>query len=208
MLKTLGAAGHNAASNFLGWSNFAGRGAHETDPRSRRWLRKQSASSSSARSRPAWRDGDHRNLAPCDGGHLSTKKPTRPSNGRSVPAARWISGSPKCRAAWSSCCARFALGIIMQPSENDLASPDIRAPISTTHARQGCRCRSIRRGCSASRKRLAASSYGLRCTSTSTGTAADLARNRINLLRTFDQQRDARAHHRDGQKPLPHGEAP
>ncbi len=55
-----------------------------------------------------------------------------------------------------------ASGIIMQPSENDLASPGTSAPISTNTCAARVSMSTTRRGCSRLAHDLAASSYGLR----------------------------------------------
>jgi 4-hydroxyphenylacetate 3-monooxygenase len=98
-----------------------------------------------------------------------------------------------------------ASGIIMQPSENDLASPDIRPYLDKYMRGKGVdvdyKSRLFRLA-----HDLAASSYGLRQDIYEYWHGGDPARNRINLLRSFDQSA-MQGRIRDMlSQPLPHGE--
>jgi aromatic ring hydroxylase len=100
-----------------------------------------------------------------------------------------------------------ASGIIMQPSENDLASPDIRPYLDKYMRGKGVdveyKARLFRLA-----HDLAASSYGLRQDIYEYWHGGDPARNRINLLRTFDQRAMKDRIKEMLSKPLPHGEVP
>jgi 4-hydroxyphenylacetate 3-monooxygenase/anthranilate 3-monooxygenase (FAD)/4-hydroxyphenylacetate 3-monooxygenase len=97
-----------------------------------------------------------------------------------------------------------ASGIIMQPSENDLASPEIRPYLDRYMRGKDVdveyKARLFRLA-----HDLAASSFGLRQDIYEYWHGGDPNRNRINLLRTFDQGA-MRARIREMlSRPLPHG---
>jgi 4-hydroxyphenylacetate 3-monooxygenase/anthranilate 3-monooxygenase (FAD)/4-hydroxyphenylacetate 3-monooxygenase len=131
-----------------------------------------------------------------------------------TPSGQWTLGPSRGLHIWfSQVSGRMvellreicASGIIMQPSEKDLASPEIR-PYLDRYMRGrdvdvAYKSRLFRLA-----HELAASSFGLRQDIYEYWHAGDPNRNRINLLRSFDQ--DAmKARIKDMlQHPLPHGE--
>jgi aromatic ring hydroxylase len=98
-----------------------------------------------------------------------------------------------------------ASGIIMQPSENDLASPELRPYLDKYMRGKGVdvdyKSRLFRLA-----HDLAASSFGLRQDIYEYWHGGDPNRNRINLLRTFDQKAMKDRINEMLSKPLPHGE--
>jgi aromatic ring hydroxylase len=98
-----------------------------------------------------------------------------------------------------------ASGIIMQPSEDDLASPDIRPYLDKYMRGKGVdveyKARLFRLA-----HDLAASSFGLRQDIYEYWHGGDPARNRINLLRSFNQDAMRGRIKEMLSKPLPHGE--
>ena len=100
-----------------------------------------------------------------------------------------------------------ASGIIMQPSENDLASPEIR-PYLDRYMRGKDVDVEYKSRLFRLAHNLAASSFGLRQEIYEYWHGGDPNRNRINLLRSFDQ-REVKGRIRELlQRPLAHGEVP
>ena len=100
-----------------------------------------------------------------------------------------------------------ASGIIMQPSENDLASPEIR-PYLDRYMRGKDVDVEYKSRLFRLAHDLAASSFGMRQDIYEYWHGGDPNRNRINLLRTFDQSA-MKGRIRDLlSRPLPHGEVP
>jgi aromatic ring hydroxylase len=98
-------------------------------------------------------------------------------------------------------------GIIMQPSENDLANPEIRRFLDRYMRGRDVdveyKSRLFRLA-----HDLAASSFGMRQDVYEYWHGGDPNRNRINLMRSFDQS-DMTARIKEMlRQPLPHGEAP
>jgi 4-hydroxyphenylacetate 3-monooxygenase oxygenase component len=98
-----------------------------------------------------------------------------------------------------------ASGIIMQPSENDLAHPEIRPYLDRYMRGSGVgveyKSRLFRLA-----HELAASSFGLRQEIYEYWHAGDPNRNRINLMRSYDQKAMRARIEAMLQQPLPHGE--
>jgi len=100
-----------------------------------------------------------------------------------------------------------ASGIIMQPSENDLASPEVRPYLDRYMRGKDVdveyKARLFRLA-----HDLAASSYGLRQNIYEYWHGGDPNRNRINLLRTFDQGAMRGRIREMLSRPQPHGSVP
>ncbi len=98
-------------------------------------------------------------------------------------------------------------GIIMQPSENDLANPELRRYLDRYMRGKGVdvdyKSRLFRLA-----HDLAASSFGMRQDIYEYWHGGDPNRNRINLLRSFDQSEITGRIRQLLQHPLPHGEVP
>jgi 4-hydroxyphenylacetate 3-monooxygenase oxygenase component len=98
-------------------------------------------------------------------------------------------------------------GIIMQPSENDLANPEIRRYLDRYMRGKDVdveyKSRLFRLA-----HDLAASSFGMRQDIYEYWHGGDPNRNRINLLRSFDQSEITGRIRELLQRPLPHGEVP
>jgi len=98
-------------------------------------------------------------------------------------------------------------GIIMQPSENDLANPELRRYLDRYMRGKGVdvdyKSRLFRLA-----HDLAASSFGMRQDIYEYWHGGDPNRNRINLLRSFDQSEITGRIRKLLQHPLPHGELP
>jgi aromatic ring hydroxylase len=100
-----------------------------------------------------------------------------------------------------------ASGIIMQPSENDLASPELR-PYLDKYMRGKDVDVEYKSRLFRFAHDLAASSFGLRQDIYEYWHGGDPNRNRINLLRTFDQSAMKGRIKEMLSQPLPHGEVP
>jgi aromatic ring hydroxylase len=98
-------------------------------------------------------------------------------------------------------------GIIMQPSENDLANPEIRRYLDRYMRGKDVdveyKSRLFRLA-----HDLAASSFGMRQDIYEYWHGGDPNRNRINLLRSFNQSEITGRIRELLQRPLPHGEVP
>lgn len=131
-----------------------------------------------------------------------------------TPSGQWTLGPGRAMHIWfAQVSGRMvellreicASGIIMQPSENDLASPDIRPYLDKYMRGKGVdveyKSRLFRLA-----HDLAASSYGLRQDIYEYWHGGDPNRNRINLLRSFDQSAMQGRIKEMLSQPLPHGE--
>lgn len=98
-------------------------------------------------------------------------------------------------------------GIIMQPSENDLANPEIRQYLDRYMRGKDVDVEYKSRLFRVAHD-LAASSYGMRQDIYEYWHGGDPARNRINLLRGFDQSEMTEMLKEMLRKPLPHGDGP
>src|SRR3984885_6260452 len=186
MLKTLGAAGHSPNFNFLGWANLC-----------RVETRMRLITAVATMVAEAIGVIEFREVA-AKLGEMATYCEIwgramhiwfAQVSGRMVELLREICAS----------------GIIMQPSENDLASPDIRPYLDKYMRGKGVdvdyKARLFRLA-----HDLAASSFGLRQDIYEYWHGGDPARNRINLLRSFDQRAMRERITEMLSKPLPHGE--
>jgi len=132
-----------------------------------------------------------------------------------TPSGQWTLGPSRALHIWfTQVSARMvellreicASGIIMQPSENDLASPEIR-PYLDRYMRGKDVDVEYKSRLFRLAHDLAASSFGLRQEIYEYWHGGDPSRNRINLLRSFDQQEMKGRIRELLQNPLPHGEA-
>ena len=200
MLKTLGAAGHSVRFNFLGWSNLC-----RVEVRMRlitavatmvaeaigviEFREVASKLGEMATYCEIWRhamDGIEHKAGP-------------------TPTGQWTLGPARAMHIWfAQVSGRMvellreicASGIIMQPSENDLASPEIR-PYLDRYMRGKDVDVEYKSRLFRLAHDLAASSYGLRQDIYEYWHGGDPNRNRINLLRTFDQSAMQGPHPRD-----------
>jgi len=133
-----------------------------------------------------------------------------------TPSGQWTLGPGRGLHIWfSQVSSRMAelvreicgSGIIMQPSENDLANPEIRRYLD-----RYMRGREVDVEYKSRLFRLAhdlaASSFGMRQEIYEYWHGGDPNRNRINLLRSFDQSEITGRIRELLRQPLPHGEVP
>ena len=133
-----------------------------------------------------------------------------------TPSGQWTIGPGRAMHIWSSQLSGrlvqllrevCASGIIMQPSENDLASPDIRPYLDKYMRGKGVdveyKARLFRLA-----HDLAASSFGVRQDIYEYWHSGDPTRNSIMLMRTFDQDAMKERIHEMLSKPLAHGRVP
>ena len=211
MLKTLGAAGHSVPFNFLGWSNLC-----------RVEVRMKLILAVATMVAEAIGVIEFREVASKLGEMATYCEIWRHAmegiehEARPTPTGQWTLGPGRAMHIWfAQVSGRMvellreicASGIIMQPSENDLASPDIRPYLDKYMRGKGVdveyKARLFRLA-----HDLAASSYGLRQDIYEYWHGGDPARNRINLLRTFNQEAMKGRIKEMLSKPLPHGEVP
>ena len=114
-----------------------------------------------------------------------------------TPSGQWTLGAgarpahlvhPGIRAAWSNCCARSAPPGSSCSRARTISPAPRSAPISTATCAAGTSMSNTSRACSDLAHDLAASSYGLRQEIYEYWHGGDPNRNRINLLRSFDQR--------------------
>ena len=209
MLKTLGAAGHNPNFNFLGWANLC-----------RVETRMRLITAVATMVAEAIGVIEFREVASKLGEMATYCEIWRHAmegiehKAGPTPTGQWTLGPGRAMHIWfAQVSGRMvellreicASGIIMQPSENDLASPDIRPYLDKYMKGKGVdveyKARLFRLA-----HDLAASSYGLRQDIYEYWHGGDPARNRINLLRSFDQRAMRERITEMLSKPLPHGE--
>ncbi len=211
MLKTLGAAGHSVPFNFLGWSNLC-----------RVEVRMKLILAVATMVAEAIGVIEFREVASKLGEMATYCEIWRHAmegiehKAGPTPSGQWTLGPGRAMHIWfAQVSGRMveilreicASGIIMQPSENDLASPDIRPYLDKYMKGKGVdveyKSRLFRLA-----HDLAASSYGLRQDIYEYWHGGDPARNRINLLRSFDQRAMRERIKEMLSQPLPHGTVP
>src|SRR5271156_6163300 len=211
MMKMLGAGGHSVPFNFLGWSNLC-----------RVEVRMKLMTAVATLVAEAIGVIDFREVAAKLGEMVTYCEMWRHAmegiehQARPTPSGQWTLGPARATHIWfAQVTTRMtellreicASGIIMQPSENDLASPDIRPYLDKYMRGKGVdveyKSRLFRLA-----HDLAASSFGLRQDIYEYWHGGDPNRNRINLLRTFDQSAMKGRIKEMLSQPLPHGEVP
>ena len=211
MVKMLGADGSSVNFNFLGWSNLC-----------RVEVRMRLMTAVATMVAEAIGVVDYREVAAKLGEMATYCEVWRHAmegvehEAGPTPSGQWTLGPSRALHIWfTQVSGRMvelmreicASGIIMQPSENDLASPEIR-PYLDRYMRGkdvdvDYKSRLFRLA-----HDLAASSFGLRQEIYEYWHGGDPNRNRINLLRSYDQSEMKGRIREMLQHPLPHGGAP
>jgi 4-hydroxyphenylacetate 3-monooxygenase oxygenase component len=211
MVKMLGAAGDGVNFNFLGWANLC-----------RVEVRMRLMTAVATMVAEAIGVIDFREVASKLGEMVTYCEVWRHAmegvehQARPTPSGQWTLGPARDLHIWfTQVSGRMvelmreicASGIIMQPSENDLANPEIRAYLDRYMRGKDVdveyKSRLFRLA-----HDLAASSFGLRQEIYEYWHGGDPNRNRINLLRSFDQKEMKGRIRELLQRPLPHGEVP
>jgi 4-hydroxyphenylacetate 3-monooxygenase oxygenase component len=211
MMKMLGAGGHSVPFNFLGWSNLC-----------RVEVRMKLMTAVATMVAEAIGVIDFREVASKLGEMVTYCEMWRHAmegiehKAGPTPSGQWTLGPGRVMHIWfAQTTTRMtellreicASGIIMQPSENDLASPELRPYLDKYMRGKGVdveyKSRLFRLA-----HDLAASSFGLRQDIYEYWHGGDPNRNRINLLRTFDQSAMKGRIKEMLSQPLPHGEVP
>src|SRR5579884_4123538 len=210
IVKMLGAGGHNPNFNFLGWANLC-----------RVEVRMRLLTAVATMVAEAIGVIEFREVAAKLGEMVTYCEMWRHAmdgiehRAGPTPSGQWTLGPARATHIWfAQVSGRMvellreicASGIIMQPSENDLASPQIR-PYLDRYMRGKDVDVEYKSRLFRLAHELAASSYGMRQDIYEYWHGGDPNRNRINLLRSFDQSA-MRARIRDMlSRPLPHGDA-
>jgi len=211
MMKMLGAGGHSVPFNFLGWSNLC-----------RVEVRMKLMTAVATMVAEAIGVIDFREVAAKIGEMVTYCEMWRHAmegiehKAGPTPSGQWTLGPGRVMHIWfAQTTTRMtellreicASGIIMQPSENDLASPELRPYLDKYMRGKGVdveyKSRLFRLA-----HDLAASSFGLRQDIYEYWHGGDPNRNRINLLRTFDQSAMKSRIKEMLSQPLPCGEVP
>ena len=211
MVKMLGAAGDGVNFNFLGWANLC-----------RVEVRMRLMTAVATMVAEAIGVIDHREVAAKLGEMVTYCEVWRHAmegvehQARPTPSGQWTLGPARDLHIWfTQVSGRMvelmreicASGIIMQPSENDLANPEIRRYLDRYMRGKDVdveyKSRLFRLA-----HDLAASSFGLRQEIYEYWHGGDPNRNRINLLRSFDQKEMKGRIRELLQRPLAHGEVP
>jgi 4-hydroxyphenylacetate 3-monooxygenase oxygenase component len=211
MVKLLGAAGGSVNFNFLGWANLC-----------RVEVRMRLMTAVATMVAEAIGVIDYREVAAKLGEMVTYCEVWRHAmegvehQARPTPSGQWTLGPARGLHIWfAQISGRMvellrgicASGIIMQPSERDLASPEIR-PYLDRYMRGKDVDVEYKSRLFRLAHDLAASSFGMRQEIYEYWHGGDPNRNRINLLRSFDQ-REMKGRIREMlQGPLPHGEVP
>jgi 4-hydroxyphenylacetate 3-monooxygenase oxygenase component len=211
MVKMLGAAGDGVNFNFLGWANLC-----------RVEVRMRLMTAVATMVADAIGVIDYREVAAKLGEMVTYCEVWRHAmegvehQARPTPSGQWTLGPARDLHIWfTQVSGRMvelmreicASGIIMQPSENDLANPEIRRYLDRYMRGKDVdveyKSRLFRLA-----HDLAASSFGLRQEIYEYWHGGDPNRNRINLLRSFDQKEMKGRIRELLQRPLAHGEVP
>ena len=211
MVKMLGAAGDGVNFNFLGWANLC-----------RVEVRMRLMTAVATMVAEAIGVIDYREVAAKLGEMVTYCEVWRHAmegvehQARPTPSGQWTLGPARDLHIWfTQVSGRMvelmreicASGIIMQPSENDLANPEIRRYLDRYMRGKDVdveyKSRLFRLA-----HDLAASSFGLRQEIYEYWHGGDPNRNRINLLRSFDQKEMKGRIRELLQRPLAHGEVP
>jgi 4-hydroxyphenylacetate 3-monooxygenase oxygenase component len=211
MVKMLGAAGDGVNFNFLGWANLC-----------RVEVRMRLMTAVATMVAEAIGVIDYREVAAKLGEMVTYCEVWRHAmegvehQARPTATGQWTLGPARDLHIWfTQVSSRMvelmreicASGIIMQPSENDLTNPEIRQYLDRYMRGKDVdveyKSRLFRLA-----HDLAASSFGLRQEIYEYWHGGDPNRNRINLLRSFDQKEMKGRIRELLQRPLPHGDVP
>ncbi len=211
MIKMLGAGGGSVNFNFLGWANLC-----------RSYVRMRLITAVATMVAEAIGVIQYREVAAKLGELVTYCEMWRHAmegvehEAGPTPSGQWTLGPGRGVHIWfAQTSARMieilreicGSGIIMQPSENDLANPQLRKYLDRymrgKDADVEYKSRLFRFA-----HDLAASSYGMRQDIYEYWHGGDPARNRINLLRSYDQSEMQGMIKDMLSRPLPHGETP
>jgi 4-hydroxyphenylacetate 3-monooxygenase len=211
MVKMLGAAGGSVNFNFLGWANLC-----------RVETRMRLMTAVATMVAEAIGVIEFREVAAKLGEMVTYCEMWRHAmegiehQARPTPTGQWTLGPARATHIWfAQITGRMtellreicASGIIMQPSENDLASPEIR-PYLDRYMRGKDADVEYKSRLFRLAHDLAASSFAMRQDIYEYWHGGDPNRNRINLMRSYDQE-PMKARIRELlSRPLPHGDVP